>query len=47
MPGAATKAMLDASERSGNAADGPAPPQPLAAAGFSPTARDEKASDIV
>src|SRR2546429_479049 len=39
MQGAATKAMLDASGRSGNAADGPAPPQPLAAAGFSLAAR--------
>jgi len=47
MQGAATKAMLDASGRSGNAADGPAPQQPLAAAGFSLTAREEKSSDIV
>jgi hypothetical protein len=47
MQGAATKAMLDASGRSGNAADGPAPPQPLAAARFSLTAREEKTSDIV
>jgi len=47
MQGAATKAMLDASGRSGNAADGPAPPQPLAAAGFSLAAREEKRNDRV
>jgi hypothetical protein len=46
MQGAATKAMLDASGRSGDAADGPAPPQPLAAAGFSLAAREEKRNDI-
>jgi hypothetical protein len=47
MQGAATKAMLDASGRSGNAADGPAPPQPLAAAGFSLAAREEKKNKVI
>src|SRR6266542_1004732 len=34
MQGDATKAMPGASGRSGDAADGPAPPQPLAVAGL-------------
>ena len=47
MQGAVTKAMQDASGRSGNAADGPAPPQPLAAAGFSLAAREVKRNNMI
>ena len=47
MQGAVTNAMPDASGRSGNAANGPAPPQPLAAAGFSLAAREVKRNNMI